>query len=112
MARLSEGGPAGCLAEGDHGRWPDRRGGSAAGGTGSAGSSPNSQVTAATSELRGLFELFEDDDVLDLFEMREPGDAAVASDDPARRPFGIADQRIEAWFTPFGTTIPPAIIAA
>jgi hypothetical protein len=57
---------------------------------------------AATAELRSLFELFEDDDVLELFEMKEPADAALAFRSPISRQLGIADQRIEAWFTPFG----------
>jgi hypothetical protein len=56
----------------------------------------------ARGELRGLFELFEDDDVLDLFEMSEPADAALAGHDPIKRHLGVVDQRIEAWFRPFG----------
>jgi hypothetical protein len=32
----------------------------------------------ATDSLRGLFELFQDDDVLNVYNMREPADAAVA----------------------------------
>lgn len=61
-----------------------------------------SEVKAASTELRGLFELFEDDDVLDLFEMDEPADAAVARHDPVKRQAGVVDQRMEAWFKPFG----------
>jgi hypothetical protein len=61
-----------------------------------------SDVKQATPELRGLFELFQDDDVLKLFEMSEPGDAAVAGHDPVNRQLGVADQRVEAWFRPFG----------
>ena len=56
----------------------------------------------ARGELRGLFELFEDDDVLDLFEMSEPADAALAGHDPIKQQLGVVDQRIEAWFQPFG----------
>jgi hypothetical protein len=56
----------------------------------------------AGGELRGLFELFEDDDVLDLFEMSEPADAALAGHDPIKRHLGVVDQRIDAWFRPFG----------
>jgi hypothetical protein len=56
----------------------------------------------ARGELRGLFELFEDDDVLDLFEMSEPADAALAGHDLIKRQLGVVDQRIEAWFQPFG----------
>lgn len=107
MARLSDGRPAGCVAEEivavglieeakvhlerrrDNGELTEAEADSAA--------------TAATS---GLFELFEDDDVLDLFEMSEPGDAAVAGHSSINREAGIADQRVESWFAPFTWTIP------
>jgi hypothetical protein len=58
-------------------------------------------ATKAAAELNSLFDLFQDDDVLGLFEMREPADAAVANNDPISHQMGIADQRIEAWFEPF-----------
>jgi hypothetical protein len=58
-------------------------------------------ATAAAAELNSLFEVFQDDDVLRLFDMREPADAAVADEDPVVRQMGIADQRMEAWFEPF-----------
>jgi hypothetical protein len=60
--------------------------------------------------LKGIFELFEDDDVLDLFEMSEPSDAAVAGRDPLKRELGVVDQRIEAWFEPFGWAMPTGYI--
>ncbi len=53
----------------------------------------------------GLFELLEDDDVLDLFEMEEPSDAAVAGHSRINREAGIADQRMESWFKPFNWTV-------
>jgi hypothetical protein len=56
----------------------------------------------ARDELRGLFELFEDDDVLDLFDMFEPADAALAGHDSISQQLGKVDQRLEAWFRPFG----------
>ncbi len=61
----------------------------------------------ATGTLRGLCALFEDDDVLNLFDMREPADAAVQGHSELNRQLGVADQRVEAWFRPFGG-IPPA----
>ena len=104
MARLSDGSPAGCVAEeilavrllqiaealiedreDDLGR---------------------DAAQAAVAELRGLFELFEDDDVLDMFDMSEPGGAALAGHDDIKRQMGVADQRVEAWFEPFGWTTP------
>ncbi|MCW3008285.1 MAG: hypothetical protein JWP17_2911 [Solirubrobacterales bacterium] len=56
----------------------------------------------ATNELRALFDLFSDDDVLELFTMREPSDAAVAGHRPDAAARGIVDQRLEAWFVAFG----------
>ena len=77
MARLSAGQPAACVAEEiiavsliDHARmWLElERDG---------GEITREVASAATEALSGLFELFEDDDVLRLFDMREPADAAV-----------------------------------
>jgi hypothetical protein len=58
----------------------------------------------AAEELYGLFELFEDDDVLRMFAMKEPGDAAVAGHSGSDAELGVVDQRPEAWFAPFGGT--------
>lgn len=63
-------------------------------------------TAAATAATSGLFELFEDDDVLYLFDMREPADAAIAGQSSVNREAGIADQRLESWFEPFTWTIP------
>ncbi|MEA2358219.1 MAG: hypothetical protein QOI62_1479 [Solirubrobacteraceae bacterium] len=102
MARLSAEEPAGCVAEEiiavrliegaevwlemevEHGHLDD------------------DDASAATAELRGIFELFQDDDVLDLFAMSEPADAAVAGTSEHHRQLGVVDQRTEAWFRPFG----------
>jgi hypothetical protein len=102
IARLSCGYPAGCLAEEilavallDHATaWIDME-------------SENDNLEtedseAAASALRGIFELFEDDDVLDLFDMAEPADAALAGLSWINQQAGVVDQRIEAWFRPFG----------
>ena len=53
-------------------------------------------AATAKTALRGIYELFEDDDVLELFEMHEPSDAASGQ--------GDVDQRFENWFQPFGGT--------
>jgi hypothetical protein len=58
-------------------------------------------AAAATAALRGIFDLFQDDDVLDLFDMSEPADAAVAGTSEHHRQLGVVDQRAEAWFRPF-----------
>lgn len=52
----------------------------------------------------------EDDDVLGMFKMREPGDAALAGNDPMSRQLGVVDQRIESWFRPFGGIVPTGYI--
>jgi hypothetical protein len=83
MARLSEGAPAGCLAEEilavtlmeEAEGWLESRS--------DEGMLTAEEEATATAELRGLFELFEDDDVLDMFDMHEPADAAMAGHDPA-----------------------------
>ena len=106
LARLSDGAPAGCVAEEilavafiEEARdWLDLRA--------DAGELERRSADEAARELRALFELFEDDDVLDMFEMREPSDAAVAGQSPRNQQMGVADQRIEAWFRPFGWTTP------
>jgi hypothetical protein len=102
MARLSGDSPAGCLAEeiiavgllneakAQLEMGVDNR------------DISEEEAEHARGELRGLFELFQDDDVLDLFEMSEPADAALARHDPIKQHLGVVDQRIEAWFQPFG----------
>ena len=106
MARLSDGAPAGCLAEEivavdlmDEARtWLELRR--------EEGLLEASEEEAAGDELRGLFELFEDDDVLDMFAMHEPADAAMAGHDPVNDYLGVVDQRLEAWFDPYGWAAP------
>jgi hypothetical protein len=63
------------------------------------------EAQRAIPMLRSLFELFEDDDVLDLFDMEEPADAALAGQSWRNRQAGVADQRLQAWFRPFSWTI-------
>jgi hypothetical protein len=63
-------------------------------------------MATAAAELRGLFELFQDDDVLDMFDMREPSDAAASRFAYRAQQMGIADQTVEHWFDPFGWTAP------
>lgn len=104
MARLSDGAPAGCVAEEvisaalmQHARaWLEMRR--------EEGELDEAEERAASGELGGLFELFEDDDVLNMFEMAEPADAALAGHDPINQQLGVADQRVESWFYAFGGT--------
>jgi len=102
MARLSCGNAAGCLAEevvavallNEADAWLELQV--------DKGKLERDDAQAAAGQLHGIFELFEDDDVLDLFKMEEPADAAVAGHSWINRQAGVADQRVEAWFRPFG----------
>lgn len=38
--------------------------------------------------------------------MAEPADAAMAGHDPINWQLGVVDQRLEAWFDPFGWAAP------
>ena len=106
MARLSNGAPAGCVAEEiiaigliEEARvWLELRR--------EEGRLDKDQERAASEELRGLFELFEDDDVLNMFDMAEPADAALAGHDPLNQQLGVADQRVESWFDAFSWASP------
>lgn len=71
-----------------------------------AGTLVADEFDTAADALRGLFELFQDDDVLHLYDMREPADAAVAGASDISIQLGVVDQRLEAWFEPFGWTAP------
>jgi hypothetical protein len=102
MARLSCGYPAGCLAEEilavallDNATvWIDMEA--------DKGNLDIESAQPAMDALRGIFDLFEDDDVLALFEMEEPSDAALAGHSWINRQAGVVDQRVESWFRPFG----------
>jgi hypothetical protein len=102
MARLSCGAAAGCLAEeimavavlSEAAAWLELQVDN--------GELKAEEAEDATGSLNGIFELFEDDDVLDLFEMEEPADAALAGHSWINRQAGVVDQRVEAWFRPFG----------
>jgi hypothetical protein len=58
-----------------------------------------------TNALQGLFELFEDDDVLELFEMKEPADAVVVANDPIAQAMGTGAMDFSSWFEPFGWAV-------
>jgi hypothetical protein len=56
---------------------------------------------ASVAATRGVYEVCEDDDVLDIFAMQEPADAALALGNPINIAMGKADMRIAHWFDPF-----------
>ncbi len=60
------------------------------------------EADEAKAHFNGVFELFQDDDVLNLFKMDEPADAAVDGHSWLSSQMGVVDQRVEAWFRPFG----------
>jgi hypothetical protein len=91
---------------GDHGRGVDRRGSILLELRADQGGLGADEARAASDELRGLFELFQDDDVLNMFDMAEPADAALARSDPLNQQLGVADQTVESWFDAFGWTAP------
>jgi hypothetical protein len=57
--------------------------------------------SASLDATKGVYEVCQDDDVLDLFEMEEPADAALATTNPINIMMGKADMRVEEWFQPF-----------
>ena len=99
IARLSDGAPAGCLAEEilaarlteEAEGWLEAR--------------RDQGILTIEEETAASAELFEDDDVLDMFDMHEPADAAMAGRDPVNRYLGVVDQRLKAWLD--ATSRPP-----
>lgn len=61
----------------------------------------NGAPAASIDALRGVYEICEDDDVLQLCHMDEPADAALAGHSRLNRMMGTGDLRIERWFDPF-----------
>lgn len=102
MARLSSGHAAGCLAEEIVAVELLQQARALLDLQHETGELGADEASAATEEVRGLFDLFEDSDVLRMFEMREPSDAALAEHSPVNRILGTSDQRVETWFDPFG----------
>ncbi len=102
LARLSDGRPAGCVAE-------EIVAVSLIEGVqyqlDMSDLTVDEAKAAEVAAKNGLFELFEDDDVLDLFDMEEPSDAALAGHSRINQEAGIADQRMESWFKPFNWTV-------
>ena len=57
--------------------------------------------SASLSATKGVYEVCEDDDILDLFAMQEPADAALALTNPINVMMGKADMRVQESFHPF-----------
>jgi hypothetical protein len=110
MVRLSDGRPAGCVAEeimavgllDDARRWLETRW--------ERGELTEAETARACGELAGIFELFEDDDVLDLFERREPNGGGPPGQLQLSRERGAVGERVKRWFVPFSWTVPTGYI--
>lgn len=63
---------------------------------------PPEDLQPAINALDGIFDLFQDDDVLAMFGCQEPVDAGLPDDHPIKLGLDVVDQRLEAWFRPFG----------
>ena len=111
VARLSAGEPAGCVAEEVMAVALIEEAEVVLELAKEAREMSDAEARTAVGELRGVFELFQDDDTLRMLDMEEPSDAAVARHSAVDQQLGIADQRIEAWFNPFGWTAPTGYLA-
>jgi hypothetical protein len=101
MTRLGSGDPAGCVAEEVMAVELLEEARTVLEMRVDMGKLEEDEGRAASVALDGIFELFEDDDVLRMFEMREPADAAVAGGSEVDHQAGVADQRLQSWFKPF-----------
>jgi hypothetical protein len=108
--RLSEGRPAGCMAEEIMavGLLEDAR--RCLRTRCALGELTEEEAASACGELAGIFELFEDDDVLDLFAKGEPAEGAQRERIRLTTRRAIADHRVEEWFVPFSWTLPTGYI--
>jgi hypothetical protein len=106
MARLSADEPAGCVAEEVVAVRVIAEGRAWLASREADGELDHDAAQTAADELNELFALFQDDEVLDLFDMEEPADAALALHDPDKQQLGVVDQRFQSWFAPFGWTAP------
>jgi hypothetical protein len=106
IARLSSGDAAGCLAEEIMAVALLAEARALLDMQHEEGELEAADARAAKDALPGLFDLFGDSDVLVMFDMEEPADAALAGHSPVNRQLGSADQRLEAWFHPFSPAAP------
>lgn len=112
MARLSNGRPAGCVAEEILAVRLMQSAEVNLDMRADIGELTDAEVSAARGEMNSLFDLFEDDDVLNMFDMEEPADASLAEYDPVNMQLGVVDQRIENWFRPFGGVTPTGYLTS
>jgi hypothetical protein len=106
LARLSSDHPAGCVAEEILAVALLDEAEVVLDTAAAAGRLTGTEQGQAAEALRGLFDLFQDDDTLALWDMAEPADAAVAGQSALNEQAGVVDQRVEAWLAPFGWTAP------
>lgn len=102
MSRLSADEAAGCVAEEIVAVGLVRDAAILLEGWCEAGEIQKAATKEAKAALWSIFDLFGDMDVLEMFKMKEPADAAIAGHAPVSQRLGRVDQRVEAWFEPFG----------
>jgi len=112
LARLSSDHPAGCVAEEVLAVGLLDEAEEVLDTAAAAGRLAPADHREAADALRGLFDLFQDDDTLALWDMAEPADAAVAGQSALNEQAGVVDQRVEAWLVPFGWTAPTGYLDA
>ena len=112
LARLSSDHPAGCVAEEILAVALLDEAEVVLDTAAAAGRLTGAEQVQAAEALRGLFDLFQDDDTLALWDMAEPADAAVAGQSALNEQAGVVDQRVEAWLAPFGWTAPTGYLDA
>lgn len=106
IGRLSSGDAAGCVAEEIVAVALVAEAGDVLDLQCDAGEIEINETKEAKRALWAIFDHFGDVDVLELFKMEEPADAALAGHSPISERLGRADQRVEAWFEPFGHVAP------
>jgi len=110
MARLSSDHPAGCVAEEILAVALLDEAEVVLDTAAAAGHLTRDEQAEAADALRALFDLFQDDDTLNLWDMAEPADAAVAGQSAYNQQADVVDQRVEAWLVPFGWTAPTGYV--
>lgn len=100
ITRLMDQEPAGCVAEEIAATRVLEEAAKIIKGQEKRGTIGGEEAEQATESLTGVFALFGDSEVLGLFEMEEPSDAAILSAQAEESHGEQIDQRLEAWFVP------------
>ncbi|MBJ7457548.1 MAG: hypothetical protein JHD02_00020 [Thermoleophilaceae bacterium] len=110
LARLSSNEPAACIAEEIVAVTLLERASDALASDKQAGVISEQESWNALEELGGIWMLFGDDDVLELFGMREPADAAIELRRSLEERESRIDKRVEAWFDVMQGAVPTGLL--